>query len=336
MSNSPLRDFSSDSGRQLLNKLAVQYTFPEYVLSASEDDFRTEGNAAKCAQLAPEPRLPTHTKAATWLSYASFISQRNGLAATEREKIANFLRDRADRWGIVDEIDALEAEHVARDKQAREVCEKYPVRSVVEAKAANDWLTERLRSEHPGINAQDRIELARKIAAMTEASPEVIDAACVFGCCDGKKVAAKLRELNSKLSNAMIEQMAKVAEDASPVSVQTMHADMAIALDAITDLPRSEVFLKVSTDEPVIYLTNGAVVRQSDVPENFKSAALDSSYETQCGDMPTFDGMSADIVSTASKMSRSLADMFCDDLAAAGVRFEVRRPVRDFNVLNVD
>jgi len=333
--STPLRDFSSDPGNQLLHGLAVKYQFPDYVLAATESDCRSEGYAVKCAQLAPEPRLPTHTKAATWLSYAAFMEQRNALPKEERDKIARFLQDRVERWDIVADINLLEATASSLEKHANETTEMYPVRNAVEAKAASVWLENELMQPVPSIKVADRIDLARKIAEWIEPSPRVKAAACFSGCVDGKKVAAKVRELNATHKNPHLESLAKVAEDSSPVEMQLHHAEAAVILEAVTGMPNSETFLKVSSDDPMVFLANGAVVPRQCFDDGIKSAALDAAYVACVTNVPELNGKQIDNVKLAESMSRSLADMFCDDLEKAGVRFEVRRPRDDFSVLNI-
>lgn len=330
MSNKPLRDISTDTGRQLFTKLAHKYPFPQYVLSVSLEDVKSEGNRSKCAQLLPEPSLPTHTKAATWLSYACFVEQRNELPEEQRVKIASFLEERARFWGIQDDVNEIERIESQLVKSANEAVEAFPVRNEEEAIAADRWLNHRLAHNIESMSTEERIDLANKIATFITPSPLVRVATCKVGCFEGKKVAAKLRDFNKQRKIAEVEQLAKMAEDYSPSEMQDAHAVAAVILSRVTDIACPEIFLKVSTEEPVVFLSNGAVVKQSAVKTS------DSPILEVARNVNTKFAMinsATNNVRAAEQMSEDVAYMFCDDLAKAGIAFEVKPRVQTREVL---
>jgi hypothetical protein len=321
MTNDPIVDFASDSGRQLLHTIVTKYEFPPYVLAAETDGLKTAGNHDVCAVLNPLPKLPTHDKASTWLSYAYFREQRNQLGQFDSNKIAKYLDERVKFWGIEADIAELDRVDSEIKTAMAQTPERYPVRNNREAKAANDWLTTEVSRPEPSIKVVDRISVARKIAAFIEPSAMVNDLCCHRGCYNPAAVAKKIATIADQ--HPQLKLAADMVKQLTPSELQGMHDKLAQFIGTLSNVTVPETWLQVGTKEPVAFFSNGAVVKTSVLRDLNSSVVAAARITAKTPALNTTDGKIACLIETGPR----LADMVCSDLVEAGLPIEVHPPV---------
>lgn len=263
-----LIDFSSDSGRQLLHKIAVKYAIPNYVKTASTDSLELNSEVGSdCAILSPTRKLPCHTKAACWLSHAYYLEQRDHIDSAILPQIERYLAKRAAFWGIEDDIKQLAIREVELIKQACESDEKLPVRTVQEAYEAKDWLlgqyTDTPEFEVP---YAERRKLASKLIDYADAEPEFMPfrdelatlkkIASVGGCYDGSKVAKSLEDTKNPIAIKLAEGVRDLRGD----DLQSFHSQLVEVTEKFAVFKVApELILAPDQPFPVVTLSNGAV-----------------------------------------------------------------------------
>ncbi len=306
-----MKDFTTDPGLQLMHKISRSFVVPGYVADADQSDFETnENSVSKCAMISPEPRLPAHNRASTWYSYASFVTQKESseLEQADLDKIESYLKVAAESLGIIDDINAVDVTYAASKVASEETSEKFPVRGEAEAKAAAEAF--------PAItdaSVEERVALARKISAYGFDNDYVKRSTCHYGCYDGKAVANLLRSTE----NPHAIKLAEMCEGLSPQEMQEHHkmaAEICEAAGVFDDRP--EIKLAVNTVEPVAFLNNGSVVKESQLTAaNSNILVAAATGVVSLGDNK--------YVKAAQDMSAELADDLVADLTAQGISVEV-------------
>lgn len=332
MITTALIDLRSDTGRQLLNKIAGKYRCPAYVLAASVDDMSTPepGNETKFAAYNPTASLPYWSPAATWVSYAYLREQQGSIPQQEYTKIAGRLRTAADHWGITADLDAIDGTEARLVKEASESAERYPVRNAKEAAAAREFLLAQLslpRSERT-ISCDDRIKLAGVLVDHGCTDEPLVRASCRVGCYDSRKVAKLLR---TALDNRDTSQPATPTDLAArlssavaampPAVLQRKQAQLAVFADeaGLFEQP-AELALSVNTVDPVVVMSNGSVVKTAhlvDMPDEIYGLFRANAEEF------SFTKKTADWTKLASQVPTSVADEFITHLESLGHRCEV-------------
>lgn len=148
-------DFLTDSSRRQFHRIFKLYDVPTFVKQADQSLLSANPSLNYRCYALPSRRLfPCHTKAATWLSWAYFLENKNSFGDSAAREIEETLSKRAAYWDIEEEVERLKSEHQAifsdkeeelddnafllADKQAS--FRRYPVRNFSEAAAASRWL----------------------------------------------------------------------------------------------------------------------------------------------------------------------------------------------------
>lgn len=294
------------------------HEMPEYVKTADVEDLQGENTAGShYAALQPTPRLPCHTKASTWLSYAYLLSQKDRIRDTDFHKFSSRIEKYARYWGIEDDILKIRADLSEFEKQAAEASERYPLRNSAEISQAASWLAEQLTRDAPSIVFQDRVKLAARLldAGVCE-YPEFYAVSCRRGCYDGNKVANLLEEKVD--TYPQLKAAIEACRGFSPEEMQEQHRTLAEICDAlgVFDNP-SEVKLAVNTLEPVVHLRNGMTLKQSELAK-VHSVALDKVAEMHVC-KPEMGAKLASLATTPDEVFNELVD----DIVRAGVDIEV-------------
>lgn len=247
---------------QLLHRIAVKHQIPAYVKQAAVADLESPEGVKTCVQISPEPRFPTHSKAATWLSYASFNELSHRMDHEEVEKIQGRFEKRAAFWGIQEDLDAIRDAEAALTKVAAASDEKYPVRNEKEALAAFRFLRDQYNADERSTTVTERCDLATKLASYFAGDPEFPAAATAQrGCLDGKRVAKQLRD--SGCDHEAVEKVAQLCEAFSPQEMQETHRMVAEICEklAIFDGP-AELELAKDSTEDMLFLSNGTAIEK--------------------------------------------------------------------------
>ena len=306
-----MKDFTTDPGLQLMHKISRSFVVPGYVADADQSDFETnENSVSKCAMISPEPRLPAHNRASTWYSYASFVTQKESseLEQVELDKIESYLKAAAESLGIIDDINAVDVTYAVSKVASEETTERLPVRGEAEAKVAAEAF-----AELSDTSVTERVELARKISAYGFDNEYIKRSTCHYGCYDGKAVASLLR----RTENTYATKLAEMCEGLSPQEMQANHkmaAEICEAANVLGDRP--EIELAVNTVDPVAFLSNGSVVKESQLT----AANSNILVAAATGVVSLNDSK---YVKAAQDMSADLADDLVADLTAQGISVEV-------------
>jgi len=105
MNNTPRRLTDRD-----LYWLVTTYDAPEFVKAAAMGEIRDEDVPAHLFADAPHREYPTHSAAATWVSYANFLEKKSALGAADAAAIGSRLADAAAYFRIGDAIADLDAQ----------------------------------------------------------------------------------------------------------------------------------------------------------------------------------------------------------------------------------
>lgn len=342
---SPVVDFRTDAGHQMLNQIAAKHELPAYVLtvpvpSTGDSDDGTSKLASEdsnssysCALLQPQPRFPTDTKAACWLSHAYYIQQMDKLSREEQQSVERFLRGKAAFWGIESDVHNIVVREAEVIKQANTCNDAYPVRSQDEATAASKWLLAVYREKRASqIHIEDRIDLASRIVDYLPASLSADDesllwkAACRRGCYNGNKVAGVISTAMQSRVGDKVHKLAKTISQLTGRALQAQHKAAAIACDQFNvfgDQP-AELALAVDTAQPVVILPSGSVVTK-EAADRFRSVDT-VLYREEKGHL---DKLAWSAV--LSSMDEETADQYEQRMADSGVPF-VTRHLPDLHV----
>jgi len=334
MITSALLDLRSDTGRQLLNKIAGKYRCPAYVLAASVEDLSTPepGNETKFAAYNPTGSLPHWSPAATWVSYAYLQEQQHSLPKDEYAKIAGRLRSAGETWGITADLDAIDGTELRLVKEAADTSEPYPVRNAQEAAAAREFLLGQLelpRGER-SIACEDRIKLAGQLVDFGYIDEPLVRVSCRTGCYDAVKVAKLLTDAIADRKQAgvaddngmsLMEKVAFALPDLSPDELQKQQPVLAVAADrmGLFDGP-AELELSVNSVDPVVILSNGCVVKAAhlqDMPDE-----LYDLFHKTTGEV-SLSRRTANWAKLASKVPYDVASEFVAHMEHLGHRCEV-------------
>lgn len=324
----PIIDFASDTGRQLLNRIAHKHRFPAYVLAASPDSLTPDSSSpdwTKFAQYYPQPRLSYCNPAATWLSCAYFAEQQEQLDPVTRQKIASRLQRAAQLWDIEADVQQIHDREQQLIKQAAETEERYPLRNAAEIEAAAQFLLREFdkQASERRIGCEDRVDLAGRLVDAGCQHERVRRAACRSGCYDAAKVASKLQAAaeRSKVADERLPQLIRLVSQLEPQAMQQQQKTAAIIADQLGCFEEpAELAISVNTIEPVVFLANGCVVKQADLQH--VSPGLMTAMARDQGASWLDHSLEAR-VKIASTTLASMADQLCRELVeAAGVPLE--------------
>jgi hypothetical protein len=333
-------DFETDRGYQVLNQIAAKHSLPAYVLIESTAKLASEDSRHSCAILSPEPRFPTNTKAACWLSHAYYLQQIDKLSSEDKQKAEKFLRRKAAFWDITEDVERLVAREAEVIKTASHCDERFPLRNPEEVKAAANWLLTAYRTKQAKqLPVADRIELAGRLldhgAALHCSAADVetlYKAACLRGCYSGKRVAEKLASCVLLQPHMPASKLASVFSSMYGNAMQSQHKTAAMLCDkyrVFGDEP-AELALAVDTAEDVYVFPSGSVVTKKAI-DAFQHPEIGIYYgETLTLNKTAFSTAIADMqAENANKFEKLMHD--------AGVNFVVRRPIEnhalDFSLL---
>lgn len=322
-------DFETDRGYQVLNQIAAKHSLPPYVLIESTSKLAGDDSHGSCALLAPKPRFPTDSKAACWLSHAYYIQQRDKLCREDQQKAERFLQRKAAFWDIADDVAKLVEREAEVIKTANHCDEKFPLRNTEEVKAATHWLLTAYRDKQAmQLPIAERVDLAQRLltsgAAFFCDSEDIATlrkAACVRGCYNGPKVAAKLASCVRLQPYLPASKLAAVFGNMFGMAMQSQHKTAAILCDkhrVFGDRP-AELELAVDTAEDVYVFPSGSVMTKAAM-DAFEHPEVilhreESTRLTKVSLSSMIEDMQAD---TVGKFERLMND--------SGIDFVVRRP----------
>ena len=326
-------DFETDRGYQVLNQIAAKHSLPSYVLIESTSKLAGDDSHHSCALLAPEPRFPTDSKAACWLSHAYYLQQRDKLCTEDQQKAERFLQRKAAFWDITDDVYKLVEREAEVIKTANHCDEKFPLRSTDEVKAAASWLLTAYRDKQAmQLPIAERIDLAHRLidsgAAFFCTSDEtslLYKAACLRGCYSGPKVAAKLSASVKLQPHLPASKLANVFNNMYGSAMQSQHKVAAMLCDkyhVFGDSP-AELELAVDTAEDVYVFPSGSVVTKAaaDAFEHVE-VKLHREETTSLSKVAFSNLMSQMQDETVNRFERLMHD--------SGVNFVARRPIQNY------
>jgi hypothetical protein len=271
-----IQDWFSDYSRQIFHTIQAKHELPDYVKKAIDDNQLKDARPHDFAVISPQPRLPCHNKAATWLNHAYYLEQLENIDTNQRRRIEQNLSKFASFWGIEDDVKTLvnrEAD-IAVEQNSYDTI--IPLRSPEETLVAAEWLVKSARE----VTAEEGIETTAKMASsildqLDNYSLDLADEhkvkleklACRKGCNLGVKVAEAIRSLKVK-SEDSIELIDKIASEIEAVDgeeLQELHMKLAklVSNACEVDLPQVAV---APVDHGKYYkLANEVTVSESDL-----------------------------------------------------------------------
>jgi len=326
-------DFETDRGYQVLNQIAAKHSLPPYVLIESTSKLAGDDSHSSCALLAPEPRFPTDSKAACWLSHAYYLQQRDKLCREDQQKAERFLQRKAAFWDIAGDVAKLIEREAEVIKIANHCDEKFPLRNTEEVKAATNWLLAAYRDKQAmQLPIVDRIDLAQRLldsGAAFFCSPEdtamLYKAACLRGCYSGPKVAKKLASCVRLQPYLPASKLAAVFDNMYGMAMQSQHKTAAILCDkhrVFGDSP-AELELAVDTAEDVYVFPSGSVMTKAAMDSFDHPEVILHRQETGRLSKVSLSSMVQDMqADTIGKFERMMHD--------SGIDFVVRRPIENY------
>ncbi len=208
-------DQASDQGAHELHRLVQLYDLPEYVKQASDDERtgndRTPTNAY--ADYRRPAKFPCHTKAATLVSWAFFLGQKDKMHTKLAQVIEGRLQQMAEFHHITDDVEQLLRKHAEYGKNNIELLpdsafaivrtdesggkeRSYPLRHGAEVKAASDWFLE--HRDHfvfadRRLIAEKLLEKANQFNVSLGDADETLQRQAGHGWCTPKAAADMLR-----------------------------------------------------------------------------------------------------------------------------------------------
>ena len=337
MSNKPavVVDWATDSGKQLFHAIKVKYAMPTYVsveLSKLDDDTScktasetlgaTQASANDYAMVTPSPRFPCQTKAATWLSTAYYMEQRDHLSPDVQSRIETHLAKSAAFWQIQGDVEKLAAVEADLLIKAASYDTNIPLRSTEEITAASTWFCRNVENviKANGIDwtIKTAAQVLDKAAALnaeldSDIEEKLIKVACRGGCFDGRKVAKAIRSVKAASVDdaSTLLAIADTVRDMYGEELQENHEKLASALDAVA-LTSADFMSLLAVDKPteLLKLSNDALVKEAGLAELTEQDWLEIGYveDVSLSGKP----------SSVTQLTEDQADRLYDKLASLG------------------
>jgi len=246
------------------------------VKEAIDDNQLKDARPHEFAVISPQPRLPCHNKAATWLNHAYYLEQREGIDTRQRERIEQNLSKFAAFWGIENDVKELVNRETEIAIEQNSYDTVIPLRSPEETLVAAEWLVKSARE----VTSEEGVETTAKMASSVldqlnnysleinaEHREKLEKLACRKGCNLGSKVAEALRSLKAKNEENvdLINKIASEIESVDGQALQELHLKLAqfVQNNCDTELPQVAV---APVDHDVYHeLVNESVVSESDL-----------------------------------------------------------------------
>ena len=343
MSNKPavVVDWATDSGKQLFHAIKVKYAMPTYVsveLSKLDDDASCktasenlgaiQASANDYAMVTPSPRFPCQTKAATWLSTAYYMEQRDHLSPDVQSRIEAHLAKSAAFWQIQNDVEKIAAVEADLLIKAASYDTNIPLRSAEEITAASTWFCRNVENVIKANGVDWTIKTAAQVldkasALKADLDPEISEkltkVSCRGGCFDGRKVAKAIKAVKAASTDDAytLLAIADTVRDMYGEELQENHEKLARALDAVA-LNSTDFMSLLAVDKPaeLLKLSNESLVKAAGLAALTEQDWLEVGYVEDV----SLSGKPSDL----SQLTEDQSDRLYDKLAGLG--YAVHKP----------
>ena len=261
-----------------MHQIVTRYEVPSYVQDYIEFT-KTSASAPHTSYALPagSPRFPCYNKAATWLSNAYYLIQRDELNSEQKSKIEDYLSKYSHFWDIesdVNKIAETEASLIVKaansywGENSLEKQSNLSLRNPAEVAAAADWVVANAREIMAEDGLNNLCKMAQDILSHNEKCHTVKEETLVklqkfagrLGCENGKKVAAAILADKNATDKELQKDIADKVSEMAGEELQAWHIKLAEACQAINiggDLPQLAL---APDDVKTIKLANDAVI----------------------------------------------------------------------------